>query len=450
MSDFLMKISARVKNDGFKSLLLLSGGTALSQALSIAALPVLSRIYSPIEFEELAVFVSILSMISVAACLKYELAIPIAGTDKEARDLVHICAELALAVAVMSAAILYIASFWFKSIESVWLWVAAGVFLAGAYNALTYYFVKKQNFGLISKNRVSQSLLGNLVQVSGAVVAGSGSLIAGQILKGGGGAIGLSYFYFSSRKREKKTSWSRKRRRILRRRNSAFPKYSILESLANSAGLQFPILVIAILAGEGESGFLLMAMQILAAPVTLIGGAVSQVYLSTAAQKKGSLELADYTKKVAGYLLLFGFGPIVLIGLLSPLVMPYVLGGDWARTGDIALWICPWMAMRFVSSPISMVMHICNKQKQLMAITFVGFFLRVGSVFLVWLLGIDAYTEAYALSSSLFYFLCFLCFLKVSGLSLNGIMSVFNLRFLVVLVVCFLLGLVFLLNFGGV
>lgn len=147
MSDFLMKISARVKNDGFKSLLLLSGGTALSQALSIAALPVLSRIYSPIEFEELAVFVSILSMISVAACLKYELAIPIAGTDKEARDLVHICAELALAVAVMSAAILYIASFWFKSIESVWLWVAAGVFLAGAYNALTYYFVKKQNFG---------------------------------------------------------------------------------------------------------------------------------------------------------------------------------------------------------------------------------------------------------------------------------------------------------------
>lgn len=450
MSDFLMKISARVKNDSFKSLLLLSGGTALSQVLSIAALPVLSRIYSPIEFEELAVFISLLSMISVAACLKYELAIPIAGTDKEARDLVRICAELAVAVAVMSAGILYVASFWVKSIEGVWLWVAVGVFLAGAYNALTYYFVKKQDFGLISKNRVSQSLLGNLVQVSGAVVAGGAPLIAGQVLKGGGGAIGLSYFYFSSRKREKKTAWSRKRRGILRRRNSAFPKYSILEGLANSAGLQFPILAIAILAGEGESGFLLMAMQILAAPVTLIGGAVSQVYLSTAAQKKDSLELASYTKKVAGYLLFYGFGPIVMIGLLSPLVMPYVLGDGWARTGDIALWICPWMAMRFVSSPISMVMHICNKQKQLMAITIAGFFLRVGSVYLVWLLGIDAYTEAYALSSSLFYFLCFLCFLSVSGLNLNGVVSVFNLRFFVVLLVCSLFGFMFLLSFGGV
>ena len=220
--------------------------------------------------------------------------------------------------------------------------------------------------------------------------------------------------------------------------------------MANSAGLQFPILAIAILAGEGESGFLLMAMQILAAPVTLIGGAVSQVYLSTAAQKKDSLELASYTKKVAGYLLFYGFGPIVMIGLLSPLVMPYVLGDGWARTGDIALWICPWMAMRFVSSPISMVMHICNKQKQLMAITIAGFFLRVGSVYLVWLQGIDAYTEAYALSSSLFYFLCFLCFLSVSGLNLNGVVSVFNLRFFVVLLVCSLFGFMFLLSFGGV
>jgi hypothetical protein len=67
-----------------RSVLTLAGGTALSQGLIVLASPLLTRLYSPASFGAFTVFVSLLSVLSCVATLRYELAIPLPKDDDEA------------------------------------------------------------------------------------------------------------------------------------------------------------------------------------------------------------------------------------------------------------------------------------------------------------------------------------------------------------------------------
>ena len=61
-----------------KSVLMLAGGTAIAQFLSVATSPIISRLFTPDDFGVLSIYVSILSIVAVFATLRYEFAIPIA------------------------------------------------------------------------------------------------------------------------------------------------------------------------------------------------------------------------------------------------------------------------------------------------------------------------------------------------------------------------------------
>ena len=54
----------------------LVGGTAFAQAIAVLALPLLTRLYTPDDFSVLAVYAALLGIISVVACLRLEIAIP--------------------------------------------------------------------------------------------------------------------------------------------------------------------------------------------------------------------------------------------------------------------------------------------------------------------------------------------------------------------------------------
>ena len=79
---------AAIRQNGFvRSAGILVGGTAGAQALTVLALPLLTRIYSPEEFSLLAIYVAMLTMLSVVACLRLEIAIPLPDNDNEAANL---------------------------------------------------------------------------------------------------------------------------------------------------------------------------------------------------------------------------------------------------------------------------------------------------------------------------------------------------------------------------
>jgi O-antigen/teichoic acid export membrane protein len=158
-----------------------------------------------------------------------------------------------------------------------------------------------------------------------------------------------------------------------------FPLYSAPEALVNMAGAQVPILIIAAFS-PSEAGFLLLAQQVMAAPMKLLGSSISQVYVSRAPEEFRAGRLADFTLSTMRKLIILGVGPLILAGVLAPILFPVVFGAEWSRAGEIVAWMVPWMALQFISSPVSLVMYVVGRQRAMLVLTTLGLIFRVGGV----------------------------------------------------------------------
>src|SRR5690606_36197559 len=115
----------------------------------------------------------------------------------------------------------------------------------------------------------------------GLGIVGSGplGLLLGLALNVGAGSIGLLA-------RSVAKEWHLAGELSVRRMRKAFhdhirfPKFSALEAICNSASIFLPVVLIATHAQPAQAGFVILAMQVMQAPMSLIGNAVAQVYMS--------------------------------------------------------------------------------------------------------------------------------------------------------------------------
>lgn len=414
-----------------RSVLVLTGGAAFAQLISIAILPLLTRLYSPDDFNVLAFYSSVLAMLAAVSALRYEIAIPLPEDDAEAEKLLFISvistvliSFLVLVISIVfSDALLGL----FKLGDNGWVLylLPVGVLLAGIYNAFRSWATRKKQFALIAKTRIQQSLGAAASQLLlGWFKYSPFGLVIGQIIEAGAGVRGLFQGYLADKKRMNQEQGV-KNTLLIAREYIRFPKYSVLESLANSAGIQVPVLIIVALAVGGEAGFLLLATKIMAGPMRLIGAAVAQVYYSNAAieYRKGGFE--QLTINTVSGLIKMGVGPLIFVAVLAPLATPLVLGEGWGRVGEIILWMLPWTIMQLVSSPISMSMHVVGAQRGLMLLTIGGLFLRVGGLYLGYVLTGAVSVELYSVLSAVYYLICCLVFLSFSGVSVSNVLPPF-------------------------
>ncbi len=418
MKSFLEKINTKLNAQGgfLKAISLLVGGTLFAQGLAILALPVLTRIYSPTDFSLFAVYTSLIMIISVASCLRFEIAIPIPEEKTEAVNLVVLSF---LSNLLISLLLLIIVALFHQQIIQIlgqsefsgliWL-VPVGVFFLGVYNTFQYWATRQKQFKTIAKTRITQSIFGVTTQVSlGILGFFSFGLIVGQIVKvsAGIGKLIKNFLYDSAGILKKISFFSLKKTFI---KNDKFPKFSTLEALANTAGVQLPIIFIASKVGGGEAGYLMLAMQVMAIPIAFIGSAVSQVYLANAPEELKKGKLKDFTIKCLYSLLKIGVVPLIFISILSPYAFPIIFGSEWRRSGEMMVWMIPWFCFQVLVSPISMSLNILNQQKIALLLQIIGLIIRYFGLCILFYLSITSKLfEYYAISGGVFYFI-YLCF----------------------------------------
>lgn len=374
-----------MSNSLFRDTAKLVSGTAGGRVILLLALPVVTRLYDPEDFRLLAVFVALVSTISVAACLRFEIAIPLARNDDDAVNLLGLALLSATGVSVVMLALSGIApesfALWIGVPDiAPYLWlVALGIFLAASYTALQFWATRMHRFGIIARTRVGQAATGagTMLAMGWAGLAPLGLLLGNMLTLGAGG---LSLAAQALRNdRERLRAITRPRLRETLRDYRRYPVFSTPEALANVAGIQIPILIIAAHAG-GEAGQLFLAMQVMAAPMTLLGASVGQVYASRAAEELRKGTLGPFTRSMMRRLFLIGVGPIALAALLSPLLFPLIFGSDWERAGWIVTWIAPWMLAQLVVSPVSSAMLLLNKHFVLLLYRCFTVSLRIAAV----------------------------------------------------------------------
>jgi O-antigen/teichoic acid export membrane protein len=412
---------ARLRGGFLGDVLKLSFGTLAGRLISLAALPVVTRLYSPEDFALLAVYLALVGPLAVAACLRLEIAIPLVETDREAADLLTLAlALLALVTALLMLPALLmpgqVASALGAPALAPYLWlVPLGVVMAGSYSALQSWANRARRFGAISRTRVGQAAAGAsaTLALGWAGVAPLGLLI-GVILNNGAGGISLAA---SALARDRAVLRALRPRKLAAafRRNHSYPLFSTPEALINAAKYQVPVLLIAAHAGA-EAGFLLLAMQVLTGPMALLGHAISQAYVARAPTEYREGRLAPFTLRIMRQLILVGGGPLLLAGAVAPFAFPWLFGVQWARTGEMIAWIMPSTVLQFISSPVSMAILVVGRQRAMLVLTLVGLVMQVGGVLCALQLDVISPVIGLATGSFVYYIVYTVFVMKAAGL----------------------------------
>lgn len=391
-----------------RSVSVLVGGTAVAQLVAILALPLLTRLYTPEDFTVLATYTSILALLTVIACLRFEIAIPIPKEHDGAINLLALSVISVMCITFLTWLGVFFLGEWINTLTNhrlesyLWL-VPVGVFFSGLYNALQYWMTRERKFPLVAKTRMTQSLSGAVTQIGfGYAGVTPFGLLLGQLLNVGAGTFGLLRYFL----KEYKTPFSSISIAVLKKtfkKYDRFPKYSTCEAITNSAGVQVPILIIATLTLGAEAGFLMLAIRLLSAPMGLIGSSVAQVYLAEASDKYHKGELKAFTNKTILMLAKVGFVPLLVAAIAAPFIVPFIFGDEWQRTGGLISWMAPCFFMQFIISPVSMSLHITSNQRAAMVLQIIGLFFRGGAVWIAANYFSQWVGEVYAVSGVVFY-----------------------------------------------
>lgn len=422
VSSFRTRFRAVTTSELVRDVAKLVTGTAGGRLIALAALPIATRLYSPEDFATLATYLGVVSIVAVVACLRLDIAIPLAKTDDDAANLLVLALFSALGVSAFSLALTILVPTELSKVlgrpdlaPHLWL-LPLGVFMTASYSAFQFWATRARRFGIIAWTRITQAAMGVglLVGLGWAGVAPFG-LLMGTMISSSAGSLRLGLEAWRRDGQVLKVVSIPAMRATLKR-NRRYPIYSMPEALANTAGIHLPVILLAAFAGA-ETGFLLLAMQIMNTPTNLLGSSIAQVYMSRAPQEMQAGRLDTFTLQMVHRLIQIGVGPLIFTGLLAPLIFPLVFGTEWSRAGQIVAWLTPWMILKLVGSSISMVLHQTGRQHWAMALQVVGLVMRVGAVIVAGLWFPSAAVPAIAVAAAAFYAIYLVVNLCAAGIS---------------------------------
>jgi O-antigen/teichoic acid export membrane protein len=338
-------------------------GSALGQAAALAGAPFLSRLFSPADFGLFTVITSLAVMLSPAIAGRYELAVPLPRSDDDARALVATGFVLSIATTATLVVVAWairgpVADLLDTPEAARWLPIMPVVAATLAwFMLLNQWALRLGRYAVTARRNVFQGVSTVVLQVSAGVAgAAGGGLISGYA---GGQLLGALTMVRSSGL----GVVPRARMRAVAHRYRRFPALLAPGGVLNVAGVYAPPLFVAALFGTSAAGSLGFTQRILALPVTLVGAAVGQVYLSELAvsmRDKVGHERALFREASKRLLVLGILGAVVLL-ILGPWLFALVFGPQWHTSGRLAQALAVSLAAQLVASPISQTLIVYER-----------------------------------------------------------------------------------------
>jgi len=413
-----------------RSVIVLAGGTAFGQAITVLVSPILTRLYKPEDFGVLAVYSSVLGILSVVASWRYELAIPLPEKDEDGVALV----VLSLGIVVLMSIFVGLGSWLIGSKFVQWLKVQAlrpylwllpiGMLLGGSYQVFNYWAVRKQAYNVIAKTKLRQGLGSAITQVTlGFLKSGPFGLIGGSIVGQSAGILTLSDLLF---KKHKESLQFIKPENIKKMalRYQRFPKFSAFGSLVNTAGLQLPSILLAFYYGPQVAGWFALAQRVLGVPMNLLGQAISQVYLGTGSRlvHEDVKSLRSLFIRSAIRLFLIGSPIMFTLAIGGPWLFIKIFGANWENAGKILQILTPAILLQFVAAPLSQTVNLLEHQHWQLNWDLFRLILVFSSIFLSYHFGKSPWVAIllYSLSMTFAYIVLFTMNLYILKKALNS------------------------------
>jgi len=335
--------------------------------------PILSRIYTPNDFGRLTIYLSVIQVLGSIATGRYELAIVLPKKNRDALNLTRLSITISLSLAVFLFLIMAtvgrnrIAFFLGDPDLASWvLLIPFQLLFIGVCNALNFYCIRKKRFKIVSQSNVVRSGSTNLTQLG---LGFAGYLPVGLILGQFVGQVSGSLMFSLRARIALKIDLLKDSRRTelvnLAKRYISFPKFSLPGIFVNMLSINIFNLFIGKIFGLANLGQFSYSFRYLTIPAGLIGNAFAHAMFQNLSEKWSkqesiSTELIKSLKKLSIITVLIFIPAFFVVEDLFVIIF----GIEWKIAGELAQIIIPLVAIRFVVSPISIVLSVTENQKQ--------------------------------------------------------------------------------------
>lgn len=370
-------------------------GTVIAQAIGICLTPIITRIFSPDIYGVASVFLSLVSIITVIACLRYEMAIMLPKDDKDAGAVFLLCLIILIGISILCIPILFLFGEFIAgvlgnaAIKDYLFLIPVAVFIDGLYLALRYWNTRKKRFGTQATTQALQSISGSGLKL-GLGVSGFVSplsLIVSGIL---GNLIGTIILARQAIRSDLKLIVQSASWKNIRKQAKIYKKFPLIDSgnqWINTLSWQMPVLMLTGLFSSTVAGLYSLGFQMLQLPMSLIGGSIGQVFYQRAALAKHNNTLSEVVESTCSVLILISICPFLLLLVAGEDLFSIVFGTAWSEAGFIVQILALWTLVWFVSSPLSHIVGVLGIQGFGLKMSFANLITRFLSLFIGGLIG---------------------------------------------------------------
>jgi len=391
LKDYYNSIIKRAKSQ--KNFLSLLSGNVISQIIPFLIAPIITRIFTPIDFAVQANFIALIMLISSVAALRYEVAIVLPRNHRKARAIASLSFILIIIFSLLSNVLFFLKDFITQVYNDqvlpqyIWL-VSIAVLVVASYNTFHNICLRYGLFRHLSYSKIAQSTVGQLLIAAwGYWQWGGNGLIYGWFL---GQLLSMVYLYvIIKQKTDFKPLWNFKLIRKVAHEYKKFPLVNSVHTVADTFSQQFFLFwLITYFFGAETLGLFSIVIKYLRIPIQLIGNALSQVFYKDAAQTyqdKNSLQ--KLFLKNLKTTLLFALPFLLIIGFGGRVLFTFYLGDQWYQAGVYAQYYVLSMFFYFLILPVNSLPLVVDKQELDFVFAVINYVLSLGTIIIMAVVG---------------------------------------------------------------
>jgi len=351
-------------------------GRVIAAGIALVTMPIVARLFTPDDFGIVALFLSIVGIISNIAALRYEGALVLPKEEGEALTLMAFAYRVLFTffIALLLFLVFYTwtgARLQALELLGVWKWLLPlGVLLTTSLHIQESWLARKQRFRVVAVSLIAGNGVTSGTRIASGIIAGSSvyGLITGNLL---GMSCRLLIQKSSSidglRATFRRIGWQKLKQ--VARRYSDFPKLNAPAAIVSSLGQDLPVLLLGVMFTPAVAGFYAMANRLSRVPIEIVANSMRKVFLQKAAEIKNSgRSLRKAFLLATGGLALLGLLPFVCVWFFGQPLLTWLLGVRWLEAGRYLEIMAPWLFMAWMIAPTNSIFIVLRKQRSFLVL----------------------------------------------------------------------------------
>ena len=340
----------------------------------LSSTPLLTRLYSPDDYGQFGLILSIAGMIQILGTLRLDLAIKRAKTLEVAKSTFFISASFVGFTCVITVLTFLTLAFWHYEyltlhLGNYFFLCPLIIFFLGFWQLTTAFFTREGFFKEKGITEVSQSISAVIINLVGGFL-GWGNLVLGSTLSR---LLSTLYSLKKLRRSLFPASFSKYFKsgqiKSVIQKNRDLMIFSIPSSFLYKLNSNLPIFYFANQLDSALVGFFVLTNRIVLSPVSLLGTSIGDVFQNRIRRKIGSYQEVLITILKVWFVAFAFIIPVSLfLFYFGPSIFGFFFGQNWEQSGYIASALAVSLTFKFTSAITNGTFTMLNLEQ-------VGFYL---------------------------------------------------------------------------